>query len=359
MLDKNHLFMKGGFLMSKIYRAFVVFLIIILILVPSRPTCAATLQDEVEANLNATNYGNPEGTLQDVITNDLRANFRDYQKQLKLIEQTIDEQAQQKTAASKHAKSIQESINFLKGQINNNTQTIDKQKQSFGWRLRSFLVWLLGSKFISPPGTKMTQQIQLEQQQVDNLNFNLQTQTDLIMNLNKKEKQNVEEQTATLENIETTQRYIAGQAREKTRLLAQEKSDQAIAKITVPIKSNIITQLLAFAKTFFGSPYIWGGSIPNPGFDCSGYVQYIYNHFGIKLDRVTWDQYQEGQSVAEYDLKPGDLVFFTTYAPGASHVGIYVGNRLMIDDSGYGVAYDSLDHPYWATRYLGARRVIN
>jgi cell wall-associated NlpC family hydrolase len=214
----------------------------------------------------------------------------------------------------------------------------------------------------------LTQMVQSKQQMMDDLNLALGKQKSLIATLTKAEQQTMTAQKQVQNNIDDTQRLIAAQEREaalaaqekaKQEQAAQEKADQAIGKLTAPVKpSGTVGQILSFAEGFLGSPYVWGGTTPNPGFDCSGLVQYVYAHFGVNLNRVTWDQYQEGQSVAEADLRPGDLVFFSTYASGASHVGIYVGNRIMIDDSDYGVAYDSLDHPYWAARYLGARRVI-
>ena len=214
----------------------------------------------------------------------------------------------------------------------------------------------------------LTQMVQSKQQMVENLNLALGKQKVLITTLTTAEQQTMIAQGHVQQNIDDTQHLIAAQEREaalaaqekaKQEQAAQEKADQAIGKLTAPVKSSgTIGQLLAFAESFLGSPYVWGGTTPNPGFDCSGLVQYVYAHFGVNLNRVTWDQYQEGQSVTKADLKPGDLIFFSTYASGASHVGIYVGNRIMIDDSDYGVAYDSIDYPYWAARYLGARRVI-
>ena len=126
---------------------------------------------------------------------------------------------------------------------------------------------------------------------------------------------------------------------------------------SAPVKLNgQVGQLLSFASNFLGVPYTWGGTYPQ--FDCSSYVQYVYGHFGINLARVTWDQYGQGQSVSRDSLQTGDLVFFSTYQAGPSHVGIYVGDGLMIDSSNSGVSYASINSPYWATRYFGARRVI-
>ncbi len=124
-----------------------------------------------------------------------------------------------------------------------------------------------------------------------------------------------------------------------------------------PVKLNgQVGQLLSFASNFLGVPYTWGGTYPQ--FDCSSYVQYVYGHFGIELNRVTWDQYGEGQSVSRDKLVAGDLVFFSTYQPGPSHIGIYVGNGVMINSSNSGVSYANINSEYWSSRYYGARRVI-
>lgn len=117
-------------------------------------------------------------------------------------------------------------------------------------------------------------------------------------------------------------------------------------------------QILSFASQFLGIPYVWGGTSPSPGFDCSGYVQYVYRHFGISLNRTSEQQFNNGISVSRSDLRPGDLVFFHTYSSGASHVGIYIGNNTMINSSNGGVSYDDMTNSYWSSRYLGARRVV-
>ncbi|WP_425060359.1 hypothetical protein SCACP_10500 [Sporomusa carbonis] len=113
------------------------------------------------------------------------------------------------------------------------------------------------------------------------------------------------------------------------------------------------------AEKYLKTPYKFGGESPK-GFDCSGFVKYVYNKHGKKLPRTSDDQYMTGKKVAKANLKAGDLVFFTTYAPGASHVGIYCGNGKFIHvSSSRGVMISRMDEPYWKPRYLGARRVIN
>lgn len=116
--------------------------------------------------------------------------------------------------------------------------------------------------------------------------------------------------------------------------------------------------ILDYGAQFLGTPYVWGGTTPSPGFDCSGFVQYVYGHAGISLARTSESQFNDGVPVSRSELRPGDLVFFHTYANDASHVGIYAGNNTMLNSSNGGVSYDDMTNSYWKARYLGARRVI-
>ncbi len=119
-----------------------------------------------------------------------------------------------------------------------------------------------------------------------------------------------------------------------------------------------IVRLLNIAMRFGGVPYVWGGASP-AGFDCSGFVQYVFAQVGVNLPRTADVQYELGRKILQADLQPGDLVFFETYEPGASHNGIYVGEGKFVGaNSGTGVAVASLADPYWNTRYLGARRLF-
>ncbi|NLI14173.1 peptidoglycan-binding protein [Pelotomaculum propionicicum] len=115
--------------------------------------------------------------------------------------------------------------------------------------------------------------------------------------------------------------------------------------------------LVAFAKQFLGTPYVWAGKSPS-GFDCSGFTYYVFNHFGISIPRAADEQYFSGAKVSQPQL--GDLVFFSTYEAGPSHVGIYIGdNQFIHSSSGTGdVTITSLSASYYSARYLGACRYL-
>jgi cell wall-associated NlpC family hydrolase len=121
--------------------------------------------------------------------------------------------------------------------------------------------------------------------------------------------------------------------------------------------TTIARNLTRDALRFLGTPYVFGGTSTN-GFDCSGYVQHVFAMLGVTIPRTADAQYYAGHRVTG-GMKPGDLVFFQTYEPGPSHVGIYIGNgRFVHASSSHGVMVSSLSDEYWANRYLGAKRMI-
>lgn len=123
--------------------------------------------------------------------------------------------------------------------------------------------------------------------------------------------------------------------------------------------------IIALAKQFIGLPYYWGGTTPY-GYDCSGFVQTIYKMNGIHLLRDAHQQFEQGEAViSREDLVKGDMVFWSTYRAGASHVGIYLGNNEYIHaGSSRGVAINSFDPTQLNyseeldKKYLGARTIL-
>lgn len=117
-------------------------------------------------------------------------------------------------------------------------------------------------------------------------------------------------------------------------------------------------QVTRTAMRYVGVPYVWGGTSFS-GVDCSGFVQSVFEHNGISLPRTADSQFEVGHPVKMRNLRPGDLVFFETYAAGASHVGIYLGGGQFVHaSSSNGVRVDFLAEEYYAARYIGARRLL-
>ena len=116
--------------------------------------------------------------------------------------------------------------------------------------------------------------------------------------------------------------------------------------------------MIETALGFLGIPYRNGGADPS-GFDCSGFVQYVFAQNGARLPREVRDQYQTGRAVDFGEVQPGDLLFFETVSRGASHVGMAIGNgRFVHAPSSRGVVrVEPYTASYWARRFVGARRV--
>jgi NlpC/P60 family/SbsC C-terminal domain len=115
-------------------------------------------------------------------------------------------------------------------------------------------------------------------------------------------------------------------------------------------------KFIQLSKKYLGVPYHYGGTSPS-GFDCSGFINYVLKEYGYSIPRTTADMYASQDLSSVKDLKVGDILFFTTYKPGASHAGLYIGNNEFIHAStSKGVTVSKLEESYWDKRYLGAKR---
>jgi peptidoglycan DL-endopeptidase CwlO len=130
-----------------------------------------------------------------------------------------------------------------------------------------------------------------------------------------------------------------------TRKLASAKAASAMSR-----------RVVSYARRFLGVRYVYGGSSPRSGFDCSGFVRYVYAHFGVSLPHSSYAQWNMGVSVPRDQLQPGDLVFFD----GLGHVGLYIGGGLFVHapHTGTVVQVSSLDGGWYAASYVGARRIL-
>jgi cell wall-associated NlpC family hydrolase len=114
-------------------------------------------------------------------------------------------------------------------------------------------------------------------------------------------------------------------------------------------------RIVRFARRYVGVRYVYGGTTPHSGFDCSGFTRFVYSHFGVSLPHYSGAQFDRGRRVSRAGLRPGDLVFFD----GLGHVGIYIGGGRFIHapHTGTDVQVSSLDG-WYASEYDGARRLI-
>ena len=135
-------------------------------------------------------------------------------------------------------------------------------------------------------------------------------------------------------------------------------SSPADAAVVVPHADVASSAIVDTAMKLRGVPYRNGGSDPS-GFDCSGFVQWVFAKNGVLLPREVREQYVAGQKIDLSDVQPGDLVFFQTVSRGASHVGVVIGaDQFVHAPSSTGVVrIERFTATYWAKRFVGARRI--
>lgn len=159
--------------------------------------------------------------------------------------------------------------------------------------------------------------------------------------------------------------YLARKA-EAARLRAERiaKAQEDARKLgeTYQVSEIDKQKLLDDAKYFKGGKYVWGGTTPE-GFDCSGYVQYLYRKHNINLPRTAWQQSKKGQSVEKHELQKGDLLFFLTDKKRGipiTHVGIYIGNGNFIHAASKkdGIIISPITHGSYAKTFVSAKRII-
>lgn len=142
-------------------------------------------------------------------------------------------------------------------------------------------------------------------------------------------------------------------ARTEGALGAVDHADRATHSSRATAVVHKQEKIVRFARHFLGVRYVYGGTSPRSGFDCSGFTRYVYAHFGIHLPHYSGGQFDMGRRVSRGGLRPGDLVFFD----GLGHVGLYIGRGRFIHapHTGTRVSIDTLGHH---GRYDGARRLL-
>ena len=157
---------------------------------------------------------------------------------------------------------------------------------------------------------------------------------------------------------QSTSRKTSSTKSTKKTTTNQSKTQNTTTETTsVPSSSNG-SAIVATAKKYLGYKYVYGGSSPSTGFDCSGFTSYVFKQHGITLNRTSAGQYSNGVAVSRSNLQPGDLVMFGKSS--ITHVAIYIGGGQIIHAStpSTGVRIDSLSTGYYNNNYYGARRVL-
>lgn len=165
----------------------------------------------------------------------------------------------------------------------------------------------------------------------------------------RKARQLKKEIAAKVALIQTKENFFNGEAFKKAEAIFQETGHYPNVHVA---GDSLGVQALNWALAEIGKPYVWGGAGPN-GFDCSGLVVWAYEHVGISLTHFTGAQWNEVRHIPRSELKPGDLVFFFA---DISHVGMYVGNGLMVDAPTFG--QDVQVQPVFWQDFVGAGEVV-
>ena len=163
-----------------------------------------------------------------------------------------------------------------------------------------------------------------------------------------------------LHRVEYHARRAAAASKRALRIAKAKKAAENAGK-TYHISAIDKQKLLEDAKYFKGGKYVWGGTTPE-GFDCSGYVQYLYKKHNVNLPRTAWAQSKKGLSIDKEDLQKGDLLFFLTDKKRGipvTHVGIYIGDGEFIHAASKkrGIIISPITHGSYAKTFVSARRV--
>ena len=172
----------------------------------------------------------------------------------------------------------------------------------------------------------------------------------------------VEQTAQTAQPEQTVQQSVQEQQQNQEKEIQQEEKriEQQVkqdAKLQAQ-SSNKGQEVVNYAMQYKGCRYVYGGTSPK-GFDCSGFTQYVYKHFGISLNRTAASQASNGKAVSRSNLQPGDVIMFGK--SGINHVGIYIGSGKIVHaaNPSRGVTIDTINSGYYNTNYVCARRMIN
>ncbi|MBI6872675.1 C40 family peptidase [Clostridium aciditolerans] len=194
-----------------------------------------------------------------------------------------------------------------------------KDIQDFVWRMEAVKkIMQFDNKVMADLGSKKEKMLADQKE--------LKDKNDKLLAL----KSDNEKKLSKLKIDKEDQKKMLAQAKasERNYALASTSGTSSLSRGSVSISAGSNSDVVSYAYNFLGTPYLWGGTSPS-GFDCSGFTQYVYAHFGVGLGRTTYEQINDGSPVSRDQLQPGDLVLFGS-SSNPHHIGIYVGNGMYI-----------------------------
>ncbi|MBU3191400.1 C40 family peptidase [Clostridium bowmanii] len=211
------------------------------------------------------------------------------------------------------------------------------ESESFG----DFVSRVENIKTIVQFDKKVVDEFEATKKELDDKQITLNKTKDVLLALNVEDKKKLdkiiatkEEQTKLIAELNgkdnvlpsgTSSSQSVSESMTKINQISKSEAKYTPSRGSANLSSNAV---IAYASKFLGTPYLWGGTTPS-GFDCSGFTQYVYSHFGISIGRTTFDQINDGAPVARNNLQTGDLVLFGSVG-NPHHVGIYIGDNTYI-----------------------------
>lgn len=356
---------------------------------------AVTLALVAQVSVNAAPVSNQTQTQQSQLEQNKNAlkGVEDKRQELELSIEKLDNQIEDfmmKIEENKKSITLTENdIKKSKEEISKIEKEIDVQQDVLDQRVRAmyingqsnYLKILLESQNFSELITKaevitkvisndkkVISDLDLKKSEVENKKVALEDKYNEILTLKTENENkltslnnNVADQKKLIEEAKTQERLFASKVNESDALVNQtmvqvNKIRSEAPKVNPSRGTTSVSDsnIIAYASNFLGTPYLWGGTSPSTGFDCSGFTQYVYAHFGIKIGRTTYDQINDGYEVSKGELQPGDLIF---YGEGGNptHMGMYVGNNTYIHSPRTGdvIKISSINR----SDYITARRV--
>ena len=336
-----------------------------------------TQQSQLEQNKNSLKQTQDK-------REEIEASIEKLDSQIEDYMMKIEENKKSITSAENDVNIAKEQVAKVEEEVKNQQEVLDQRVRSVYINGQySYLKTLLESESFSDLITraeairkitnidkKVISDLEVKKAEVENKKESLEVKyNDLLALKNENENKltslnsNIAEQKTLIQDAKTQEKLFASKVNESQELVNKtmvqvNKIRNEAPKVTGSKGTTSATisdnNIIAYASNFLGTPYLWGGSSPSTGFDCSGFTQYVYAHFGIKLGRTTYDQINDGYEVSKDELKAGDLVFFGENND-PTHMGIYVGNNTYIHAPRTGdvIKISSMNR----SDYITARRV--